>query len=310
MENQALLTFWGCRGSIPTPGPDTVVFGGNTSCVSLEYGQDLLIFDAGTGIRALGQRLMSSLNIDALRGSIFLSHTHWDHIQGLPFFTQAFHLGVPFTIYGERKGELSLADLLGTQMQTPFFPVSMEAIQSHIRLREVMPDQPVPIGAEITVTPFRLHHPDGAVGYRVRIGDTSIAYVTDHEHPVGHVAPDMLAAIHGVDVLIHDSQYSRDELRQGKQGWGHSAWEDVIDLARAAQVKQLFLFHHDPARTDEELSQRELMAQDLFPAARMAREGLQIQLRPSVLAPQAAAPLTQAKATSYHLNEIWDTAAA
>ncbi len=256
MENQARLTFWGCRGSIPTPGPDTVVFGGNTSCVSIEYGQHLLIFDAGTGLRVLGQRLASQPDPEGVQGHIFLSHAHWDHIQGLPFFVPAFRLGAPFTIYGERKGELSLADILGAQMQTPFFPVSMEmGFQSNVQLQEVAPEQSLPIGTDITVTPFQLYHPGGAVGYWARIGDVSIACVTDHEHPVGEGDSSVLSAVRGVDILIHDAQYSRVELMQSKLGWGHSAWEDVIDLARAAQVKQLFLFHHDPTRTDEELSQ-------------------------------------------------------
>ena len=166
------------------------------------------------------------------------------------------------------------------------------------------------MGTDITVTPFRLHHPDGAVGYRVQIGEVSVAYVTDHEHPVGHFAPDILAAVRGVDILIHDAQYSRAELMQSKQGWGHSAWEDVIDLARAAQVQQVFLFHHDPTRTDEELRQRESLAQDLFSPTRIAREGLEVDLRPFVRAPPAVAPGTQERVESHQGSERWDTAAA
>ncbi len=309
MENQARLTFWGCRGSIPTPGPDTVIFGGNTSCVSIEYGQHLLIFDAGTGLRVLGQHLLSQSNVVDRQGHIFLSHMHWDHIQGLPFFIPAFRLGNPFTIYGERKGEQSLADVLGAQMQTPFFPVSMaEGFQPDVRLQEVMPEQPVSIEADLTVTPFPLHHPGGAVGYRIRVGDVVIAYVTDHEHPVGDIAPDILSAVRGVDILIHDAQYSREELMQSKLGWGHSAWEDVVDLARAAHVQQLFLFHHDPARTDAELCQRAQLAHDLFAPARMAREGLQVDLCPFV--PHTALSQTEIHVVSHDRHEVWDGAAA
>ncbi len=311
MNNQARLTFWGCRGSIPTPGPQTVVFGGNTSCVSIEYGSELLIFDAGTGIRELGQHLLSGPRRDIRQGRIFLSHTHWDHIQGLPFFRPAFYPGLPFTIYGERKGERSLTDVLAAQMQTPFFPVSMVAgFQGQVELQEVVPEQSVPIGSDITVTPFRLHHPGGAVGYRIRIGEVDIAYVTDHEHPVGRVAPDILAAVYGVDLLVHDAQYSRDELRQGKTGWGHSAWEDVIDLARAAQVQQLFLFHHDPTRTDEELRVRESLAQDLFSPVRVAREGLQVDLSSLLSAGRAVTSRPEEPAAGHDGDAVWASTAA
>ncbi len=275
MTCNILLTFWGCRGSIPTPGPDTVIFGGNTSCISIEYDRYLLIFDAGTGIRALGHYLTTRADLVNLQIRIFLSHTHWDHIQGLPFFIP----GTRFTIYGERKEGRLLADVLTVQMQTPFFPASMERVfEVPIQFQEVFSYQPLRIEKDITITPFRLNHPNGAVGYRICIAGVRIAYVTDHEHPIGHFAPDVLAAVRGVDVLIHDAQYSRAELTQGKQGWGHSAWEDVVNLARAAQVQQLILFHHDPSCADDRLMQRESIAQHLFPSTRIAREMMQLQL--------------------------------
>jgi phosphoribosyl 1,2-cyclic phosphodiesterase len=279
MQSEAALTFWGCRGSIPAPGLHTVVFGGNTSCVSVEYEKNLLIFDAGSGIRKLGTYLMAREDLHTIRGSVFLTHTHWDHIHGLPFFVPAFAPENQFTIYGEGKRKLSLAEVLEDQMQAPYFPVDMgTAFQAHIKFQEVFPYQALRIYDAITVTPFRLHHPNAAVGYLVQIEGVQVAYVTDHEHNVGQFSPEVLRMVRGVDVLIHDAQYSRADLRHGKQGWGHSAWEDVVDLAREAQVQQLFLYHHDPEATDEQLNERQFLAQQIFPSTLVAREGLKVPL--------------------------------
>lgn len=279
MQSEAALTFWGCRGSIPAPGLHTVVFGGNTSCVSVEYEKNLLIFDAGSGIRKLGTYLMAREDLHTIRGSVFLTHTHWDHIHGLPFFVPAFAPENQFTIYGEGKRKLSLAEVLEDQMQAPYFPVDMgTAFQAHIKFQEVFPHQALRIYDAITVTPFRLHHPNTAVGYLVQIEDVQVAYVTDHEHNVGQFSPEVLRMVRGIDVLIHDAQYSRADLRHGKTGWGHSAWEDVVDLAREAQVQQLFLYHHDPEATDEQLNERQFLAQQIFPSTLVAREGLKVPL--------------------------------
>ncbi len=309
MATQSRLTFWGCRGSIPTPGADTVVFGGNTSCVSIEHGQHLMVFDAGTGMRTLGQHLISRPDLASLQGHIFLSHTHWDHIQGLPFFTPAFQPELHFTIYGEQKGTQTLGDVLRAQMQTPYFPVAMETVfRASMRFEDIQPDRSLHVGTDITVMPFGLDHPGGSIGYRVQIGDVCIAYVTDHEHPVDNFAPEVLASVCDADVLIHDAQYSRAELRQGKQGWGHSAWEDVVDFARVARVRQLFLFHHDPTRTDEELGQRESLAKQRFPSTHVAREGLQVDLNPYVLLQTQAGP--RMPSLDHSFRDAWDTVVA
>jgi phosphoribosyl 1,2-cyclic phosphodiesterase len=278
MAAAGTLTFWGVRGSIPAPGLHTITFGGNTSCVSVEYREHVIIFDAGTGLRQLGLALLAREK-PPITGSLFLTHTHWDHIQGLPFFTPAFTPENHFVIYGEARPRYALDELMADQIQQPFFPVEMhDLFRAQIDFRELASGDTVELYPQIRVTAFRLTHPNAALGYVLQLAETRVAYVTDHEHALEQLSPTVLEAVRGVDVLIHDAQYSRDELRQGKQGWGHSAWEDVVHLAQAAQVHQLFLFHHDPAATDEHLNERQFLAQQLFPQTFVAREGLKIPL--------------------------------
>jgi len=279
MRSEGILAFWGVRGSIPSPGIHTITFGGNTSCVSVEYEGYIFIFDAGSGIRKLGQHLVKREDINVIKGSIFLSHMHWDHLQGLPFFTPAFSEENQFTVYGEGRHKLSLPKILEDQMQVPYFPVDMDTLfQTQIKFHEVEPKQVIQIEDDITVTPFRLTHPNAALGYLLRIQKVRIAYVSDHEHEAGRLSQDVLEMVRGAEVLIHDAQYSREELAGGKRRWGHSAWEDVVDLALESQVKHLFLFHHDPDATDEQLNERQFLAQQLFPNTTVAREGLRIPL--------------------------------
>lgn len=274
-----IITFWGVRGSIASPGVHTAVFGGNTSCVSVEDQDRLLIFDGGTGIRKLGQHLEQRGNLHTIKGHIFLSHMHWDHIQGLPFFSPAFAGKNRFTIYGEGKYKMPLPHILKRQMQRPYFPVDMETtFRADINFQEVAAKQVVTVSSGITVTPFRLTHPNGALGYVLQLGDVRIAYVTDHEHKAGQLSPNVVEMTPQVDALIHDAQYTRSQVATTKKGWGHSGWEDVLDLAVQSQVKRLFLFHHDPDTTDAELNERQLLAQQTFPNTIVAREGLKIPL--------------------------------
>lgn len=307
MKAEGILTFWGCRGSIPAPGGHTVVFGGNTSCVSVEYEDYVCIFDAGSGIRNLGNYLVERPDIHMIKGSLFLSHTHWDHIQGLPFFKPAFSQENQFTIYGEGKHKFSLSEQVEDQMQEPFFPVDMDTLfQARIKFQEISPAQNVIIGNEIVVMPFRLTHPNAALGYLLHIEDFRLVYVTDHEHDGGKLSSHVLEMVRGSDILIHDAQYSRKDLENGRKGWGHSAWEDVVELGQEAQVGQLFLFHHDPDMTDEQLNKRQYLAQQIFPWTLVAREGLKVPLTTFSVLPQSrvfprddeCAPLKLAKKKS------------
>jgi ribonuclease BN (tRNA processing enzyme) len=163
--------------------------------------------------------------------------------------------------------------------QHPFFPVEMpDLFRAHIDFRELTSGDTVEVAPQVRVTAVRFTHPNAALGYVLHVEEQRVAYITDHEHPLEHFSPQVREAVAGVDLLIHDAQYSRDEIRNGKRGWGHSAWEDVVHLALEAQVTQLFLFHHDPEATDERLNERQFLAQQIFPPTFVAREGLKIPL--------------------------------
>jgi phosphoribosyl 1,2-cyclic phosphodiesterase len=271
------LTFWGVRGSIPACGPETVRYGGNTSCVSIEIDDRLIILDAGTGIRKLGTHLLRRDHLGGIKGCVLLTHEHWDHIQGLPFFAPAFSPENRFVIYGERKRR-PLAEIIRDQMQEPYFPIEMDAFEAEISFVEVSPGDELELGDDIRMTPHRLNHPNGALGYLLNIAGRRVAYVTDHEHEPGQLSPTVLEMARDADVLIHDAQYNRERLRRDRKGWGHSAWEDVVDLAIDRRVDRLFLFHHDLDATDEELDERRTQVQERFPRAELAREGVTLPL--------------------------------
>jgi phosphoribosyl 1,2-cyclic phosphodiesterase len=247
-----LITFYGVRGSIPSPGPDTVKYGGNTSCVfvELENGQSIVL-DAGTGIRKLGKKLAvvdSTINI-------LLSHSHWDHIQGYPFFAPIYQAGRQIRVYtGTASDHLQLCALFD-QMDGANFPVHADELPSNGRciLEEV---EPLLAEDGIMVRRQHINHPGGGCAYRIEEDGTSCAYVTDNElQPPGQVATtydQWVGFCRGVDVLIHDAMYQEDDMPH-KHGWGHSLMSQVRQLAVDAEVGCLVMFHHDPNRTDAEI---------------------------------------------------------
>src|SRR5690349_11344867 len=251
------VTFWGTRGSIPTPGPHTARYGGNTSCVAVEGpGGQLVILDAGTGIRGLGLTLVERQN-GAVQAEILLSHTHWDHIQGLPYFKPFFAPGNAVRIWGSRQGTTSLEAILRQQMDPAVFPVPLDALSARLTVQQGEP-------GEFAVSTFRvramrLRHPGTTLGYRLTpaAGGASMAYVTDNElGPGGHYGTpaswrkDFVMFLHGVELLIHDAMYTPQELEEHR-GWGHSTFEEAVALAGEAGVKRLVLFHHEPEHGDE-----------------------------------------------------------
>ena len=250
------LTFWGVRGSIPTPVAENLGYGGNTACISIRCGdQPLVILDAGTGIRALGTTLSETEPVH-----LFLTHFHWDHIQGIPSFAPIQNA----TIYSSADpAELEL--LLAAQMRPPYYPVPMPA---NLNYRKIIEGS---IG-DLVVRPFPLHHPNGATGYRIESSTASIVYASDHEH--GDEAADRTLRDYArdADILIYDAQYTSKEYEQ-RRGWGHSTWREAVKLARDAHVRQLILFHHDPLRTDRAVDAIVREAQQEFPNTIAAREG-------------------------------------
>lgn len=267
------LRFWGTRGSIPSPGPHTVRYGGNTPCVEVRTDTDsLVILDAGTGIRELGRALMArpgngSPASDPIAADIFLTHAHWDHIQGIPFFAPIFQPGNHFTIWGSKTLETSIDRVIRDQMSPVVFPVSFEEVSARIDFREIAEERCVGNGYEVTA--FAVQHPGGALGYRFSGGGPraavgkelggSFVYVSDNElaaHETYKTRPDwrdqLVAFVRGAKLLIHDATYTTAEYERHR-GWGHSTHEEVVGLALDAGVEQLVLFHHRPERSDDDL---------------------------------------------------------
>jgi len=265
------LRFWGVRGSIPTPGPHTIKVGGNTTCLSLELDGYIIVFDSGTGIRRLG-RYLEDAERSSWRGSLFLTHYHWDHIQGLPFFEPAFRGENRFIIYGERKKGASIEEILSEQMQPPYFPVSLEALSGLVTFAELSTDMEIKPVPGATLRTIRLSHPNDVLGYRFDGPKGSFCFITDHEHPTGGLTEAVVEFARGANVLIHDAQYTPEEKRGPKDGWGHSSWEEAALTANEARVTTLCLTHHDPDRTDDELDTILYQAREVFPSTEIATE--------------------------------------
>ena len=269
------VKFWGVRGSIATPSPKHVAFGGNTSCVEVACGGRRLIFDAGTGIRNLGHWLMRKNVYDA---HLLLSHTHWDHINGFPFFSPAFHEGSSFTIMaGHVSEDGGIKRILAGQMTTPTFPVPLEAMRSSLEFEDFKAGENFKLYNDIQIRTMPLNHPFGATGYRVEYKGKSMCYVTDTEHVPGKPDENVLALIEGADLVIYDSTYTDDEF-PSKVGWGHSTWQEGVRLARAADAKMLAIFHHDPDHEDGFMEQLEAESRSVWPGAIVARENMRINL--------------------------------
>ena len=255
------LTFWGTRGSVPTPGPATVRYGGNTSCVELRTADGwLIILDAGTGIRELGRALLAKDDGAPIVGDIFLTHAHWDHIQGIPFFAPLFRKGNRFTIWGSRSLQTSIDRVVRDQMSPVVFPVSFEELKARVDFQELAEERRAGHGYEVSAIPVR--HPGGAMGYRFTAGNAdgrALVYVSDNElSPEARYddAPDwrrkLVEFVRGASVLVHDTMYTAGEY-SSFVGWGHSTYDQAVELALDADVERLVLFHHRPERSDDEV---------------------------------------------------------
>jgi len=248
------VKFWGTRGSIATPGPRTVRYGGNTSCTEVRYGEHILILDAGTGIRELGDSLMTEFQGRPLRAHIFIGHTHWDHIQGFPFFIPAYVPGNEISLYSLRGAGKPLEKIFIGQMDNDYFPVVLSDLRARLNFIEL--HEPVTIGP-LRVDFTHLNHPGLAIGFRISAGGKSVAYCSDHESFSRMYGSDAGAAedrritefVRGVDLFISEAQYT-DEEYTTKKGWGHSTFDDALRTAAEAQVRRLAIFHHDPAHDD------------------------------------------------------------
>ncbi len=300
-ECPTLIRFWGVRGSIASPGPGTVHFGGNTSCVEVRASGQIIILDAGTGLRALGQRLVREFGDQPLPLNLLLSHTHWDHIQGLPYFAPLYRPNAHLRVFGYEGARSSLSTVLSSQMESPFFPVGLRDVPSHFEIEELR-EMTFNVGP-VQVDSWFANHPGICVGYRLTTLGGMVAFFPDNELPIGRQQgrtaagqaekgsdayaqgeeARLIGFLKGVDVLIMDAQYTPEEYVQ-HVGWGHGCVDDVVKLALAAQVGRLFLFHHDPDHDDRAIARIEARAQQLVrdvggrTEVQAAREGLEFTL--------------------------------
>lgn len=276
MQPSIKLKFWGVRGSIAVPGPNTARYGGNTPCIEIRCGGNTIIFDGGTGLRALGDTFLSNGAI--LDADLFLSHCHLDHVSGLPFFTPMFAKCHHIRIWaGNLLPKYSLEQALRTMMSPPLFPIEVESFKADIEYRDFHAGDPIKLRGGAALRTAMLNHPDGAVGYRLECNGKSVAYLTDTELPPGEIDAGLMSLAKGADLMIFDATYTESEIAT-RRGWGHSTWQDAVRLADAAGVGTLCLFHHDPGHDDEFMDNLGAQAAAARPGTIVAREGMTFEL--------------------------------
>lgn len=265
------LRFWGVRGSIPTPGAGTMRYGGNTACIEVRCGDYLMIFDAGSGLRPFGDRLIADRQM--ISTDIFLTHTHLDHIAGLPFFTPIYRTGNRMRIWaGHLPEEGQLVKVLGHLLDSPLLPISPASFKAEIAYRQFRAGDVLDPHPGVSIRTAPLNHPGGCTGYRIEFAGRAVALVFDHEHIPGRDDYNVLRLVDGADVLVYDAMYTEEEY-PAHRGWGHSTWQEGCRLAEKARVGKLVLFHHAPSRTDEALDRIEADADARLPGTVAAREG-------------------------------------
>ena len=265
------VTFWGVRGSIACPGPATVRYGGNTACVEMRCGGCLIVFDAGTGLRPLGHLLAKN---GPVSGDVYLTHTHFDHIVGLPFFAPAFNPDSHLRIWaGHLTPDRNLCNVLRSMMQPPLFPVPLEIFKARIEYVDFQVGEILRPHNDVLVRTAALNHPDGATGYRVEYRGKVVCYVTDTGHVPGRLDPRILELIAQADIVIYDAMFTDTEFAD-RSSWGHSTWNEGVRLCEAAGARQLVLFHHDPERDDAALDAIAAELAQARPGSVVAQEGM------------------------------------
>ncbi|MBC7907151.1 MAG: MBL fold metallo-hydrolase [Rhodospirillaceae bacterium] len=270
------VKFWGVRGSIACPSPDHMVYGGNTSCVEVTVGNHVFILDAGTGVRALGRDLLKR---GVTSATLLLTHTHWDHINGFPFFAPAFTSDFTLRIMaGHLLGKPGgIRAVLANQMENPTFPVPLSAMCGVLSFDDFAAGETLEPTPGVVVRTGALRHPNGATGYRIEYEGASVCYVTDTEHLPGQPDENVLTLIAGADLVIYDSTYTDAEF-PAKVGWGHSTWQEGVRLCQAAGVKRLVIFHHDPDHDDAFMERLEDEARLMWEATLVARDGMELTM--------------------------------
>jgi phosphoribosyl 1,2-cyclic phosphodiesterase len=266
------VRFWGVRGTVPCPGPDTARYGGNTPCLEVMCGGERLIFDAGTGLRVLGASLADQ---QPLRSHIFLTHIHLDHINGFPFFRPAYSAQNSFQVWcGHPAGENGdIQEALASMMRAPIFPVPLDIMHACMAFHDFEAGETLRPVRDVVLQTAPLNHPNGATAYRINYGGRSICYVTDTEHREGHLDATIIELIRGSQLVIYDSTYTEEEYPRFR-GWGHSTWNEGVRLCEAAGAGDLIAFHHDPDHSDADLDRIAAELARARPGSKVAREGM------------------------------------
>jgi phosphoribosyl 1,2-cyclic phosphodiesterase len=270
-----VVKFWGVRGSIPCSSPGHVKYGGNTSCVEVRVGDRRFVLDAGTGIRSLS-KVFTDDNVQKI--DLLLSHTHWDHIIGFPFFRPAYDPRRHMHIFaGHLKSYGGVHKVLSQQMQEPVFPVPIDAMKAIVEFEDFDAGDCFNLYPDVKIRTAPLNHPNGATGYRIEHAGRAACYVTDTEHVPGRPDQSILALIEGADLVIYDSMYTDEEFPE-RVGWGHSTWNEGMRLCRAAGAKRLAIFHHEPDHDDAFMDKLEVEAKAAWEGNTIARECMEIRL--------------------------------
>ena len=303
MSETFRVTWWGVRGSYPSPGPQTARVGGNTSCIQVQAGNHLIMLDAGTGIIQLGNALVAQHQADKapITATLLFTHTHHDHTQGFPFFKPLYFQTTTLYVFGPKTLEADLHEVLARAMLPPVFPITLDQLPCVRNVRNLSEGETVVLSADnaesqvisgrlprslntpanVLIHALRSYaHPQGVYVYRIEHNGKAVVYATDTE---GYVGGDqkLIRFVRDTTLLIHDAQYTEPEYTNplsSKQGWGHSTWRMAVSVAQAAKVRQLVLFHHDPEHSDETLDNVEREARAIFPTTRLAHEGMTIEL--------------------------------
>jgi ribonuclease Z len=271
------VKFWGVRGSTPTPQPENLRYGGNTPCVEVRVNGSQYIFDCGTGLRQLGKQMLAEAQGKPITSNIFLTHFHWDHIQGLPFFWPLYeNKAHRFTLHSStRTPNFQIA--LERQMADPYFPVRMDQIKAQMAFFDIGEDRIA--FDDCAITSISLNHPQGCLGFRIETEKRAVVYATDNEPGVAKFDRNVRKLAKNADVLIYDAQFLPEEYENGRRGWGHSTWVEAVSVANDAGVKELILFHHDPDHDDACVDAIVRQAQQNFPQTRAAAEGMEIEVK-------------------------------
>ncbi|HKD01579.1 MAG TPA: MBL fold metallo-hydrolase [Terriglobales bacterium] len=270
------IKFWGVRGSTPTPQPENLRYGGNTSCVEVRLGQSIFIFDCGTGFRTLGHQLLREFNGQPIAAHIFVTHFHWDHIQGLPFFWPLYDQSENRFVFHSSSRIRTLKQVMEEQMAAPYFPVEVSEMKAQRNFHDI--EQGRVSFDDVTVEAKWLNHPQGCLGFRIESPSGVLVYATDNEPGDATFDKSVRQLAAGADVLIYDAQYLPDEYQARKRGWGHSHWREAVNVVMESGAKELILYHHDPEHDDACIDNVVKEARNYYARVRAAAEGMEIFL--------------------------------